>query len=269
LPFLGDEFRQTNAGHRAIKSAIDKCPEDFWARFGVFDKDLVPKGIDPDRLRLVLFGAEMSLLLANAEQLGVGLSTWSEDFQEAAWAVRKILLRRARAPVNVLDRRGVETRLGQVILETYLPTVEDLPLEEILEIRRRRSPELAAFRSGVREIAAQIDPAKPPKDLGLALHDIMSIKVDPAIRNLKAAMYSARLDALKKLGQSWESLAKITVPAALAFAAGAHLDVAALAGVAGAISSTLIDGVVERKKLLHGSQWGVLVKLQDQYKNTT
>ncbi len=69
----------------------------------------------------------------------------------------------------LVNHESVTRQLGKLVLEEQVPNVADLPFEAILEIRRRRSPELAAFREGLRELSAEVDPSLDSKQLESAL----------------------------------------------------------------------------------------------------
>jgi len=218
---------------------------------------------DPEWMRYWFFTLYLASLSVIAERMGIALISWSSPFQDAVWAARTLLLTGEESGLSAVGRRAAEARLGTIALERYLPISEDLPFQEILEIRQKRDAELEAFRIGIRELATQIDPTHPPENVELAIHDIVASKIDPAVRNLQAAVYSSRLDVIKKLGQSWNSLATATVPFVLSFAAGAPLSVSAAIALLGPIASSLIEAEVDRRKLLHASQWSILLTLKN------
>lgn len=196
-----------------------------------------------------------------AEAGGLLLSTWLPQLRSALPWIRQYL---AQVPVSPqLDSRQRFTQhLEKVVVRKYFAGMDDLPFTEILEIRRKRYAELNALWVTLAEIAAQIDPEEDSDRVNLHVHDLVATKVDPAVEDLRRAVAAARLDALKKLGQSWESLAKATVPATLAFAAGAPLDISAIVGSAGALAGALYEGALERKKLKSASQWSILLELE-------
>jgi hypothetical protein len=130
---------------------------------------------------------------------------------------------------------------------------------------------LQAFRAGVAELATQIDISASPDEIRLQVADVVSSRVSPAIRNLELSISAARIDALKRIGQSWESVAKATVPYLLSRMVGAPLDIqaviAALGGLA-AIAGPLIAASLERKKLLRESQWSIILRVAKSKSNS-
>jgi hypothetical protein len=140
--------------------------------------------------------------------------------------------------------------------------VDDLPTEEILEIRRKRRPELERLQSSLAELATKVDPTGPHATIDLQIHDLVAGKVDPAVRDLDSALYSARMEALKKIGQSMESLAGAVIPLVMSVAVGAHTDVKGPASVLGGILGPLIGGEIERHRILNASQWSILLRLK-------
>jgi hypothetical protein len=122
--------------------------------------------------------------------------------------------------------------------------------------------ELEAFRIGIAEVVAQIDPTLPPDRLALAMHDLISIKIEPSVQALKASLYSCRLEALRKIGRSSSSAAAATFPAVIAFAAGAPLDASLILSFLGAAAGAALDATIESRKLAYASQWSLLLRLR-------
>jgi hypothetical protein len=159
-------------------------------------------------------------------------------------------------------RAPIAGRLAHTLIEWHLPRAEDLPVGELLEVRRRRSDELEAFRIGLAAVATELDLSQDEHAIELQIQDLVAKKINLAVRDLKVALEASRLDALKKVGQSWSSLAKATVPAALAYAAGAPLDISAALALLGAAAVPFFESAIDRKKLLNASQWSILFRLE-------
>jgi hypothetical protein len=138
-----------------------------------------------------------------------------------------------------------------------------LPIDEILGFRLKHEGELDAFRSAVSELATTIDITKSVREVQRQAQDIVRSKVNPAVRELNAKIKIARLDALQKIGKSWQSLASLTFSSTIAALAGAPLDVSALSGLVGTVVQALIDGAIEKRKIMHSSQWAALVRFND------
>ena len=201
-----------------------------------------------------------------AERSGIGLYSWSPSFQNALWRARELGISTKPAQTKYQGRASIHAQLGQTVLEKHLPVAQDLPFEELINIREKRRSELAAFRVGIGQLASQIDPTHPPEDIELEIHDLVLKKIDPAVQNLRSAMKASRLDALKNIGRSWDSLAKATIPAILSFAAGAPLEVSAAVGGLGGLLAPILEAEVERKKIQHASQWSILIRARKNFK---
>jgi hypothetical protein len=216
--------------------------------------------------RLFVLAVVLASLSISAETFGSVLLSDSPVFQAAIWAARD-LLNVCPTGDAVADRKAITTRMGKVAVERNLPRADDLQLEQLLEIRTKYRPELEAFRSALAELATQIDPAQPLDKINLQIQDLVTTKVDPEIHTLRSALRIARINALKKMGPSLVSLAKRTVTATIAVAAGAPLDIVAAAtlmsslGPIGSMATQVFEGEVERKKLRCASQWSVLLRL--------
>ncbi len=211
---------------------------------------------------VALFGAFLTVAAANFEAAGTPI-VWSQaSLRDALWAAHRILTSSGDEAQGT-PAIDTEDLLGTTIVETYLPIVHDLPIEDILAFRSKHEGELEAFRSAVSELSTSIDITKSPSDLKRQSLDIVRSKVNPAVRDLRAKIKIARLDALQKLGKSWQSVASLTFSSTIAALAGAPLHMSALAGLVGTVSQALIDGAIEKRKIMHSSQWAALVRFDD------
>jgi hypothetical protein len=215
----------------------------------------------PSEARIAFYAGMLASLATIFESRGIAPITFSPVFQNAHWAAREAFA--LEPDLAVQDtRRTAQARLAQVAFERHLPMVDDLPTEEILEIRRKRRPELERLQSSLAELATKVDPTGPHATIDLQIHDLVAGKVDPAVRDLDSALYSARMEALKKIGQSMESLAGAVIPLVMSVAVGAHTDVKGPASVLGGILGPLIGGEIERHRILNASQWSILLRLK-------
>ena len=211
------------------------------------------------------------LLVVNvvSETTGIATLSWSKTFRDALASVRGPYLEKCAIPQEYLAlRRTSQSNLAQCILRQHLPRVDDLPLEEILEVRRKHRGELKAFRLGVDELAAQVDLTATPQKMRLQIADLVFSRVSPAIRDLESSIQATRIEALKKMGKFWESLPKMaaaTTPLLVSHTFGAPLDVqvavGALGGLLAAVGEPLFEAKQERKKLLNASQWSLMLRL--------
>jgi hypothetical protein len=217
---------------------------------------------DDISIRTICIIFYLLLVVLLSETTGSGTLTWDSDVQHLLAFVRAEQSLPPEQRRSMPIRRQAVAQLGNVVLENEIPMLDDLPLDEILAIREKYQPEVIAFQYGLRELAAQIDVTKTPLDMELQASDLAAARVVPAIRDLQNSMRGARLEALKKIGLSWESLAGATVPIVMSYAAGAPTDIKGAVSVLGGIFGPLIAGEIERKRLLHASQWSVLLRLK-------
>lgn len=209
-----------------------------------------------------MFGFVLASAAAAFESSGVPV-VWSQPiFRDGVWAAQRILSSSSCDPQGV-QRADAEGVLGTTIVETYLPAVHDLPVEEILDFRTKHEAELNAFRSGVSELCTSIDVTQPARDIERQSRDLVRAKVEPAVRDLRARLKIARLEALQKIGQSWQSLAGPTFSASIAVLAGAPLDVTPFVLLAGAFGQALFAGEIESRKIRHSSQWSALLRFDE------
>ncbi len=183
----------------------------------------------------------------------------SPIFQKAFWAAQQIFspLEESDLP-SVGQRAAIQAQLAHAVLERHLPAVDALPIATILEVRRKRFPEIERFRTGLAELATQVDLSR---DVQAQVSDLVSSKIDPALLDLQAALHSARMDALR-IGQSWQAIAGATVPMMVSHAAGASVGVNAYVGAVGAILGPLLGAAIDRNKLTHANKWSILLRLK-------
>ena len=211
--------------------------------------------------RLASTAIYLMYIAVNAEALGTLCSTWQPSLRNALWALRNFVSTE-EVKDHVHTRNKITDVVARTVLERSLPRADDLPFEELLHMRERRGAELEAFRIGIAEVVAQIDPTLPPDRLALAMHDLISIKIEPSVQALKASLYSCRLEALRKIGRSSSSAAAATFPAVIAFAAGAPLDASLILSFLGAAAGAALDATIESRKLAYASQWSLLLRLR-------
>ena len=207
-----------------------------------------------------LFGMMLALAALHFEAGGTPVVWNQASLRDAVWAVHRIISGADGQVPPPIDAEGI---LGTTIVKSYLPAVYDLPIEEILAFRSKYEGDLDAFRSAVSELAINIDVTKSGPDIQRQAKDIVRSKVNPAVRDLNSKLKIARLDALQKIGKSWQSLASLTFSSTIAVLAGAHLDTIALAGLAGTVGQALLDSAIEKRKIMHSSQWTALVRFEN------
>lgn len=217
---------------------------------------------DQERLLKAVFFRYLVQIAVMSERLGSPTLSWSPQFQRALWAVRALF-----ASINQeqdqqgLDRVFATADLARNVLERYLPSADDLPIEELLSLRLKRRDELNSLRIAVRQLATEVNVNASPQEIQLQVRDLAAKHVDPAIDEVRRAIAASRLDVLKKIGRSSASLAAATFSASIAVAAGAPLDAAAAVAAIGGILGVALEGEVERLHLMRASQWSFLFRL--------
>lgn len=239
-----------------------------WANLPILDTDMSNRLVEAyatiPECRLILFALYLAAISWQSERSGIAVLCVSKLHQQAVWAARDLFGLADDGDV-IAERRLIQAKVGDTVIQRYLPDVDSMHFEDILELRTKCNDELTAFRIGLSEIAAQVDTTQPIERQRLQIEDVISTKVDPAVRNLEVALWSARADILKKVTPSWDSLARATVPFVISVAVGAPMNIqAALAAIGGfvAIAGPFIESEVDRRKLLHASQWTILLKLK-------
>jgi hypothetical protein len=219
------------------------------------------QSVGVERIAKLFFLRYLIQLAVISEERGIAALSWSRDFQKALWAVRKLFTQAPPdfRPTNTRDY--IAAKLGQAVLERRLPLAHDLPLEELLEVRRRRGGEIESLRVALHQLATHVDPTQSPEEIERSVGDLIASTVDPAVDELKRSLAAARLDALKKIGRSSASLAAATFSASLMLAAGAPLNLAAALAALGGVLGTVAETAVDRLRLMKASQWALLVRL--------
>lgn len=208
-----------------------------------------------------LFFCILALVVNFAEENGCMLVSTDPQFASAIHAARVIISEELH---DVSKRSNAEIALTQEIVHLYVPAIHSLPLPEILNLRVKCDSELSNFRSGVIELAASMDYCQSPTDIQRQADNLVATRINPAVRELKAKLKNARIDALQKIGCSPQSISTMAVSATVNLALGYPIAKSALAGVAcGIIGSLLLEGELERQKLRNASQWSVLLEFED------
>ncbi len=253
-------FGGTFSADANVRRVCERWPPSYW-------DFLQSLPLDPP-VRLASFQGHLCFVASIAQQLGVGLATWSLDFQTALWTSLAQLAEGGPISssqneqfITDSDKLGhIETALAHTVLERYVMRVDDLPFEMIIELRRKCAPELDRFRHGIQQVAAEVDIDQAPEKMGLQLQDVVSRRIDPAVQALEAAMTSARLDLLKNLSRKDSGIVG-GMGFAIAVAAGAPFDIGAALGAVAATIPPLISMAVDREKALRASNWAILFRL--------
>jgi len=254
------EFGGTFHADTNIRRVSERWPPSYW-------DFLQSLPLDP-QTSLASFQGHLCFVASLAQQLGVGLATWSLDVQTALWTSVAQLAEggpissgQSEQLTTDSERRGyMETALAHAILERYVPRVDDLPFGVIIDLRKRCAPELERFRSGLQQVAAEVDVSQAQGKLDLQLRDVVSRRIDPAVQALHAAMSAARLDLVKNFAVK-ESPIVAGIGFAIAAAVGVPFDISAALGAAAATISPLVSMAVDRQKALQASNWAILFRL--------
>ena len=196
--------------------------------------------------------------------------TWDRRYEGAMFRCHEVI-RRGMPNINheLARRATISHQLGKLVLEEEVPNVSDLPFDEILDIRRRRGPELEAFRAGLRQLAADIDPTLSPKSMQLAVDEKIATVVKPAVRALKIGVSELQLDAYKRLFPSAREIEAAVIPAVLSLSMNPVPESTAMLGTVAVAARKLYEFIfgqaVDKKKLLEASPWSILYRIQQKH----
>lgn len=243
----------------AIDIAYDRelLTDDFVERVDA-DRELISK---------TAFGAYLLAASYYSISEGISVITWNPEYAEALSQSHEMAWQGMPNENPDLAKLGaIGHRLGQLILEEEVPNVSGLPFEEILNIRRRRQPELEAFRVGLRQMAADIDPTQDRRSLELAINTKIARAVKPALRELNAAVSQLQLEAYKKLCPTAKEFEAAVIPAVLSLSLNPTSAAAATLGAAGLAAFKLYEFLLgtqfDKKKILASSPWSLIYRLQ-------
>lgn len=216
-----------------------------------------------ERLANYLFFQYLLMLSVVAEREGVVPFSWLPEFQKATLRVRQLFEESGQLKPSIPgNHQYIDRRLSAMVLTRFLPRGDDLPLDELLRIREKRYSELESFRVALRKLSSQIDPNTPVAELEAVLRVLVDSTIEPAVDELRRSLVASRLESIRKLGRSSSALASAAFSASITLVAGAPLDLAAALGAVGGLLGGLFDAVLDERKLLNASQWGVLVRLR-------
>ncbi len=252
--------------HRELQAAFMASPPNVFDLFVILGK---PPGKEiPEYLEFVnriawhWLGIYLSLVAVLAETGGGLATTWSAKLMAVLPAVRRALPQRPLEENLTEDRRRAHNRLVLRVFDRYLPSCENLPIHEILGLRTKRKDELETLRVALASLATDIDIHATQQEIELQIADLAARKVDPAVRELEAALKESRIEALKRIGKSSESLVGASVSVAINLMLGAGIDVSAASALIGGSLVPIATEAIERTKIRARSPWSALLRLR-------
>jgi len=131
---------------------------------------------------------------------------------------------------------GVAQRIGMLAVELVVPAgLDDLPVEKIIEIRRRYGTQFLAFRHEVDQVASELEELADIPDeavLELYLRDVVADRFVKPARELRGILGGMRLDSAVAINVKTE-LPAGTLRSAAAYVTGHPLVAATSAAALG------------------------------------
>jgi hypothetical protein len=233
--------------------------------------------LKPEVFDRLMFDIYLKTLVDIADHFGAVIMSYSRSFEDSIRKIRNVpsmfAENASEADVKAISEQArlqwAANKLAHTLLSRDLPRVHDLPMEEVLELRRKHRDQIAAFRIGLGEVAAQIDETRAPEQDWVQINRLILAHVDPALADLRAAIKNSRIDALKRLGQSWQTLAAASIGAAVTYTmtGGTQIALTGLAGVLTPMIGAFVSGHLEKRKLMNASRWSLLISIDEGRKN--
>lgn len=257
-----EELMRRASKRRSLATAVHECPVGFPEVMMVALLTIVHDRVDQEFLedvradpvsfldlgRAIYF----ALLPSLATALNVPLCTWSPTFEQGALAF---------PGTSRPDTSRRESAVASRVFDTNLPDISRLHAEDLLELRRTCLAEIHAFRVGVAEMAADVDPEEPVENQRAAVDALVAKKVNPAILDLRRSIQGVSLASATKALNSWKSVGTGAVAAAASFAVGAPPDLALASSAVAVLAKILAEGAVERAAIRSASRWSLVLKL--------
>ena len=217
-----------------------------------------------DRGGWVWLAAYLGFVAAISESRGEVATTCTPELMALLPKVRHIFSSpMRRGTQGLVERRNaINKRLMLRVFDRYLPTCENLPMHEILNLRRKRRAELEALHVALVSIATEINIQATEEEIELQVADLTARKVDPGVRDLEAVLQESKLEAIKKIGKSSDSAIGAGVSVVLNLLLGAGVDASAASALLGGALVPLATEAVERAKIRTKSPWSVLLRFR-------
>jgi hypothetical protein len=227
--------------------------------------------LSPEQTRIFATLVYFHLSAVYALQNGCVGMTWDEgtrsffdNIVEAA-QVKTSALQRV-----VAKRESIKNQLGELVLTSTVPDVSRLPIDNILELREKRGPELQWFRASLRKLAADIDPSLEGEQLAASLLDALDKEVHPALHQLRASLDIADSKAMSKLLTVNPQQIAGMISFGISAAFGVPFDPDSYLGAVGVAASKLFGFTagreLEKQMELRSSPWSVIFYMDQSMK---
>jgi hypothetical protein len=149
--------------------------------------------------------------------------------------------------------------------QIQVPDVSNLPIEEILDIRRRREPELKAFRDQLSALAAQIDPELAGAALAMEIDSKIQTDVKPALNDVRKSIRELQTAAYKKLINPVDHLSTTLITFGISSMAGVSTPTqyAAVAALIAKLFDFTAGKAIDKKMAMSSNPWSVLFYMNE------
>jgi hypothetical protein len=261
--------------------AMKECPPSLWHMMAEYTNYVVnqeqhralrAKLSDAviDRASYDLF---LSICIRAADLQGANVLTSSNAFEKSIRDVRLYphvssgfpTEEEKKAFSDELRVQVAGNRLAHTLISRSLPSTHDLPLEDVLELRRKHKDELGSFRVGLAEIASQIDVSKSQEQDERGIQQLIRTKVDPAIEDLKVAINASKANMWKSIYGPKETAVAASVPMTVNFLTHANTQLTVMSAVATLLlplASSVFTGFSDKKQVKRASRWSILLDME-------
>lgn len=137
-----------------------------------------------------------------------------------------------------------------------------MPIEAILEIRSKRSPELQLFRDSLSALAVDIDPTLSEEELRRALDTKLQAIVKPALNALKTSVRELQVARYRRLLNPEDALVKFAVSSAAGLTVGVPLQLGAIGVLASKLYEFVIGHGASVKQAQIANPWSILFEIK-------
>jgi hypothetical protein len=188
--------------------------------------------------------------------------TWDRATQEFFDGCYKVLGPAIRPEDSQIAKRSaIRPQIAEAVLRDHVPDVSDMPIEAILEIRKKRAPELQWFRESLSALAVDIEDDLDGPKLAAAIDAKIQNTVKPALGAMRASIRDLQKARYRRLLSPQDAVVKF----AISSAAGVTVDKPLALGAIGVVVSKLYEFIVGSdavKSPNMTSPWSVLLDLQ-------
>ena len=222
---------------------------------------------EEDRVAELPFTVGESLMIGHAMAIAADghLTPFcDEPVHLEAWKIKSANYANNKVVKAILQEYGYvkDTKadiLAQEVLNELVPSLEAVPLDAILDFRKKRRKELEVFRQKMQSLLSEIEETPWDKRFAKRVRDIVDKEVKPSLQQIEYQLLNCKDAFWKDAVEKVSKVGPLPVVASLFTGVPTHVAVALGASLAGL--TVILDQWAKRKKIKRNG-WAFLIDCQ-------